>query len=285
VTEGTVQHDFDDDVVDVNTTYPFEQVITKVQAMVYPREVDSADVVLAQLQKSFQVAAGEDEDIKLLFRNPDTGDRCSYSSLATRVSGTDYVANASEDGSGADRTADMTVTVTSVSGNAITLNVANGGASAFWVTTLQQKGKGINRYDPVSYEAVDSGSYVSAKGERVLRYDMPYEDRFSEAENQADRLLSIWKDPICLIDGLSYFPEESATLTNAFLDIDIGKRITVAFTQLGIDQDYFVHKETVTMESNKLRVSYLLKPATSTIACRLDDAVYGVLNDSNCKLA
>ena len=285
IDETTVQHDFDDNVVSVSPTYKADLIKTKIISSAHPRRVDTGDVILGQLQKSFQVQPSATQSVTLNFRDPDGSERVSASSLATRVSGTDYIANADEDGGGANRTSDLTVTENTVSGNSITLDCANGGTSSFWVTTLQQKGKGIYLYDPVTYEAVDGSTGLAQYGEHILRYDLPYEDDYNEAVSFGDYLLSVWKDPTCQINGLSYFPEENATLSAAFLAIDIGHRITVNFTQLGIDEDYFVTKISVRLDRGKLRCSYNLVPAGSSVFMQLDDAIYAKLDETECRLA
>ena len=287
VDETTVQIDFDDNISQINLGYPADNIYTKVLCFLRPRETDTGDIVLAQVQKSFSVPAGEYRDIQLFFRDPNSGERISASSLATRVSGTDYIANAAEDGSGADRTADLTVTelTDDTSGNSITLRCSNGGSSSFWVTTLQQKGKGIYLFDTINAEGNAGVVYTDLHGERELRFDMPYEDDFAEAENFADYLISIWKDPLCQVTGLTYYPEKSTTLAQAFVDIDLGDRITVNIPHIGIDQDYFIYKETVRVDKGVIKCTYGLQPAGSATALQLDDAIYGELDSIYAKLA
>jgi len=283
--ESTVQYDFDDSVVSVKTNYPFDQIKTKVIVVAHPREVNTGDVVLGRVRKPFQVQAGDSRIVKILYRDPEGEARISANSLLTRVSGTDFIANADEDGGGADRTADLAVTESERSGNSIALCTANNGASAFWVTTLQQRGKGLYLYDPVVYETEENSTYIALSGKSELRFDLPYEDDYNVAVDYGDYLLSSWRDPIVHVSGLSYFPEVSTGLADAFFDIDIGKRITVNLTQIGIDQDYFVQHISTSWHKGKLRVSYNVAPAGAYAYATLDDAVYGKLDADECKLA
>jgi len=287
IDETTVQHDFEDDdeVVSVSASYPFDLIKTKVQSIAHPRDLTSADTKLAEIQKSFRLGAGETREVKLLFRDQSTGERISGTSLTTLASGTDYVANAAEGGGGADQTASLSVTTTESSGNSVTLSCENTSGTTIWVTTLQQRGTGIRLYDPVTYETEANNTYIVEKGENVLRYDLPYEDDYNVAVDFGDYLLSVWKDPVCQIDGISYYPEVSASLAQAFCDIDIGHRITVNLSQLGIDQDYFVRKISVTLNQGKIKCSYGVTPAQGAVYMQLDDTTYGVLDNNNCKLA
>lgn len=284
IDETTVQYDFDDDVVSVDTAYPFSLIKTKIICRAFPREVDTGDVILGQIQNAFLVPSGETRTVKLQFRDPNTGDRIAAASLTTLVSGTDYIANTDADGGGADQTANFTVTVNTQSSNTVTLDVTNSGTAAY-VTTLQQKGKGIYLYDPATYESEANGTVIAERGENALNFDLPYEDDYNQAVSFADYLVSVWKDPICQITALTYYPEESASLASAFMDIDIGHRITVSFTQLGIDQDYFVRKIDTSYDRGLTRVSYGVSPAGANVYMQLNDAVYGELNAPECKLA
>jgi hypothetical protein len=283
--ETTVQHDFDDNVVSVNVLYPIDAVRTRVISIVFPRETDDANLILAQSLEPFNIAVDDPRTIELLFRDLTTADRISAASTVTPiVSGTDFVANTQSDGGGANVTGNTTVTVAEESGNSIKLLCEYSGAGTAWLTTLQIRGKGIYTYDPVTYTAEDSDA-EDQYGDRVLRYTMPYEDDFNVGVSFGDYLLSVWKDPVLQLRDLTYYPEENDTLAQAFFDIDIGKRITVNITQLGIDADYFVRKETVRLDKGKLKVSYGLEPAGSSVWMKLNDAVYGKLNADECKAA
>jgi len=288
VDETTIQHDFDDSIAEITLGYPAANIITKARTFITPRETDDSDVVLGQIQKSFSIPAGDHRDITLLYRDPDSGRRISAVTPVTALaSGTDYVANDDEDGGGVNRTSDLSVTELTdlTSGNSITYRITNTGDTTLWVTKFQQRGKGIYLFDSVPAEAEAEASYTDLHGEKVLRYDMPYEDDFNVAENFADFLLSVWKDPICQISNLTYYPEKNADLAQAFVDIDIGKRITVNIPHIGIDQDYFVHQITVRIMNGIMRCSYLLAPVSVASAFQLDDPIYGELDGSMSKLA
>ena len=284
-TESVVQYDFDDSISEIATSYPSNLLKTVVQVVVYPREYDESDVVLGQLQKSFSVGAGADRDITLLYRDPNGNSRISTNELAARVSGTDYSATANEDGSGGDRTSGMVVTVVSQSGNSIKLNIANTSDVLFWVQVTQQKGKGIYLFDPLQYESRSSEDKITRYGERLLRFDMPYEDNYNMAVNIADYLKEVWQELICSVTGLAYYPERSAALAQAFVDIDIGKRITINLPQVGLDQDYFVRSITISYNEDKIRCEYGVAPAEASTWLVLDDIIFAVLDSNYAKLA
>lgn len=292
IDETAVKYDFDDSVSSIRTSYPSNQVITKVVCRAFPREIDSVDGVLGQVLKSFSLGAGETKTIKLDFRDADSGSRISAASLAARVSGTDYIANADEDGGGANRTADLAVAVATdnngdelVSGNAISLDCTNNGASMFWVITLQQQGKGIKQFDPVTAEAKSTDEVIAIKGEKSLRFDLPYEDDYNVAVAFGDYLLGVWESPQCLVTDLEFWPHRNDTLAQAFCDSDVGHRITVNLPQVGIDQDYFINQVSIKKVAGLVKCKYKLRPAGSSVFMQLDDPIYAKLDAVECKLA
>ena len=292
VTESVVQYMFDNSISDIHTSYPERLVKTVIQVVVHPREIDLTDVVLGQVQKSFSIGGGVTKEVTLYFRDPNGVARVSSASLAARVSGTDYVARANEDGTGADRTSDMTVAVATdddgkakTSGNSITLSIKNTAGTLFWVTVMQQKGKGIYMYDPLPYEARSSDAIIRKHGERVLRFDMTYADDYNTAVNTADALLTTWQELICQVKGLTFYPERSDALAEAFLDIDIGKRISVYLPRLGIYNDYFIANMSVSRDEGLVACTYGLAPTPSGNVCILDDTTYGVLDSEYARVA
>lgn len=285
VSVTAVQYDFDDSISAIRTTYPYANIFTKLISRAFPREISTGDVVLAQLQKSFSIPPGETRTLKLEFRDPSSGDRISASSLTAQIASTDYLGNAQEDGGGADQTADLIVATSTTSGNSKAYDITNGGAGTVWITKFQQQGKSILLFDPVTYETESTPAVIADKGEHVLRFDLPYEDDYNVAVDFGDYLLGTWENSVVLVNGLTFYPERSTGLAQAFCDIDIGHRVTVNLPQVGIDQDYFVNKINSRWDRGLVKASYGLRPAESTVVMQLGSAIYGVLDAAECKLA
>ena len=284
VDETTIQLDFDDYISDIDSAYPMSSICTRVITRAYPRE-SSTGIILGAIKKSFSITSSDPRTIEILFRDPETGERISASDAITPLTATtDYLGNSAEDGSGSDFTANVTATVAEESANSIKFTMSYSGAGTCWITKLQVRGDGLLRYDPATYEKEDTDGQ-NQYGDRLLRYDMPYEDDFNVAVSFGDYLLELYKSPILYLNGLTYYPERSTGTADAFIAIDIGHRITVNITQLGIDQDCFVIKKTDSLHKGKIRCTYGLVPAGSNVFMQLDDAIYGKLGEPECKLA
>jgi len=286
VDETTVQHDFDADISNIDPDYLDALITTRVITRVYPRETSSS-IVLGSIRKSFSITSSDPRTIEILFRDPETGDRISAGDVTTPlVATTDYLGNSAEGGGGSNLTASVTATVIDDGecGNSLKVKVEYSGAGLCWITKLQCRGDGLLKYDPATYEKEDAAAKI-LYGDRLLRYDLPYEDDFNVAVSFGDYLLEQYKAPILSLNNLVYYPEKSDTLAQAFCDIDIGHRITVNITQLGVDQDYFVRKITAWLVNGELVCSYGLVSCGSNVFMQLDDPYYAIMDASQTKLA
>lgn len=283
VDETTVQFDFDDHISDIEAAYPTDLLYTRVITRAYPRE-SSTGIVLGSIRKSFSITSSDSRTVEILFRDPETGERISASDAITPLEATtDYLGNSAE-GGGSNLTANVTATVAEESANSLKVTMSYSGAGVCWITKLQVRGDGLLRYDPATYETEDE-TCQGLYGDRLLRYDMPYEDDFNVAASFGDYLLELYKNPVLYLSGLTYYPERSTGTADAFMAIDLGHRITVNITQLGIDQDYFVIKKTDSLYKGKIRCTYGLAPTGSNVFMQLNDAIYAKLDVDECKLA
>ncbi len=290
IDETDVKYDFDQNTPTLNVEkvkYGEETVITRVKGLAHPREIDDSNVVLATSQNVFSLGSGETlEDIQLYFRDPNGDARVSALSIVDPlVANTDYTANSNEDGSGSDLTSDITITITSESGNSITVSITNSGGSLAYITLLQVRGKGMYRYDPMTTEKSSDQETIDKYGDLLFTYDVVYEDDINVVKDFRDSVLSDWETPIGIVTGLSYFPEFNADLAQAFMDIEKGHRITLARDLIGIDQDYFVQKIRTERVGGLIKCTYDLAPEVSTAWARCDDNVYGELGADVCKAA
>ena len=140
-------------------------------------------------------------------------------------------------------------------------------------------------YDPLPYEARSSTAVIADHGERMLRFVMAYADDYNTGVNTAEALLAIWQELICQVSGLTYYPERDDALAEAFLDIDIGKRISIYLEPLGIYYDYFVINRTVTRDEGLVVCTYGVAPASTANVLILDDIVHAVLDSDFARLA
>jgi hypothetical protein len=288
IDEKTVSTDFDtasDTSLKIDKAiYEVDNLYNIIRSKVYPREIDAAaTTVLGQSRNAFSVGAGATFTTKLYYRDPDTGERISgIEQVTPLVSTTDYLANANEDGSGADLTSNISI-VTDAGGNAAECAITNNGGTLAYITKLQIRGKGVYRYDPMEYEAIDTDSQT-LYGDRVLPYDMAYEDDVTVAKDIADVILADHKDPRQIVTGLRYNPLFTDQGAADFVAVEIGSRIAINDIQANIDGDYFVNGISIVQNVSSLEASYIVWKADDSDYWILGDSTYGVLG-STTKLA
>lgn len=228
---------------------------------VHPRRVDAAATTI--LFKRFDIADGQDAlEIPALssvvvfgpYGDPANNNaRCGGTSMQAPVSGTDYTANASADGTGANRTSDLTVTP-SFTANGVSVTLANGNAATIYVTLLQFKGKGV--YDTTAVETdatrVDSDEEYT---DVPIAVDMPYETDPNVGESVANEIVTVYGYDS---DRYLTFNALTAARLTAAVTVDIGDRVTVSEDANAISaRQFFVQSVQQTLTSAKdLRTTY-----------------------------
>jgi len=214
----------------------------RVEVITYPRKVDAAATTeLWVLQKSFKIAAGETKTGYVCrYRDPSGG--ASYvngrNMVTPLVAGTHYAAYANEDGTGADLKAFLTVTAT-FGTEAVSFDLENTGGTDLWVTMLKAVGKGIYIYDPVRVVYNDSASQLT-HGVHAVAVDMRYQEDPAVGEVFANTILSREKDPDYSIDKAVVAANKNSMSMMAFLQLEPGRRLSMAEDMTGISRDWFV---------------------------------------------
>lgn len=154
--------------------------------------------------------------------------------LVTPVAGTDYTANVESDGSGTDKTDEISI---SFSGYALTADfeVTNNDSSAVWLTKLKLRGKRVQENPAEASVAEDSTSQALYK-RRPLVVDNKLIDDVATARGVASYYLHWYKNPrpqIGQLVRLNQFPSQ--------LQRKIGDKITLQQTALSVDRDYHIH--------------------------------------------
>jgi len=172
----------------------------------------------------------------------------------------DYQANAAADGSGADKTGNLTVglsyPVYNSYGKGGKLTLTNDDTSPIYVTRLLVRGDGYNLKDRGSVYVEDVTS-KETYGEHS--YDVKAEilTSLAEAKILADDVESKEDAPRAKVE---------ITLTNAnkemltkILSLKISDRITVNYSDMGIDEDFFINKFIYNITEGGLNVEAVLK--------------------------
>jgi hypothetical protein len=141
---------------------------------------------------SVSIAAGETRTIWAKFADANNT-LCAADNVINPASTTDYTANATEGGGGADMTASLTVTPTIFSRSAKLECKNTHGSTTLWITLLKIRGDAITPI-PTEIKVEDSTSQT-AYGKRTLDIDVPWQQSVLTAEDYAQSKLNFYKDP------------------------------------------------------------------------------------------
>lgn len=250
-----------------------QDVINTVQITIHPRRIDPAATTvlwsrnIADGEQPVAIAAGVLlPDLLGRYGDPNNGrQRCGGTDMVSPVATTDYQMFANADGTGADLTADLSVTpsaLTTISGigaDGVAWQLENTGATDGFVTKLQIRGKGIYDRAPVVVKAVNAAS-VALHGVRLLQLDMPYQDNEAAAQAYAESILGLYSSAGSVPTSVQLAGHNAARLL-ILLSVEIGDRLTLREAQTGIAADVFVQACAYRLEGRKLTTTFTLAPA------------------------
>ena len=180
----------------------------------------------------------------------------------TTAATTDVLGNAAADGSGANVTSDLGITV-SKSSETMAITLTNNGSVTAYITKLQARGTGVSADDPATIRSSDSDSQTDF-GSRTWPSRTKFIPTTTEAVDWADFNLSIYKDPTAVL-RMSYFANRDQNALNEMLNRDLSERVTVVATgnaNLGINRTFFIEQVQHNISANRLhKVTYLLSDA------------------------
>jgi hypothetical protein len=145
-TEGGIQYE-----------YGYNQC-NSLELTAYPRKAGSAGTEIARASSVFALEGLASRTMTLRYRDPDNpGGTCAASTIITPVASTDYTANAESDGSGADYTSNLDVTVKNKT-SAAEVVLSNTSTSKIYVTLLKVRGTPLTALQPATITSVDASS-------------------------------------------------------------------------------------------------------------------------------
>jgi hypothetical protein len=217
-------------------------VFNEIEALTVPRRVGATLEVLVSLDGPIEVGAGETETIFVDYRDPaNEAEYVGGSNMEQPAANTDWTANAAEDGSGANLTANFDVTASHL-GSRVILELTNNSGSTGYVRGpggaegLQVRGIALRRYRSVSTFGTNETSR-SMFGRRPLptALVMPYQNDRAVAKVAVDYLAFVH-------GGLDNTPERVQLATDADDALqahgilrDVGDVITVDEAQTASD--------------------------------------------------
>ncbi len=253
LTDFTLTVTLTDTMNELKVIRSHDNIYNTIKAVTYPVQVREG-ATLYTSQREFEVKPGS----PLSFIAPYTdatgaGRRITGAENTVEpVEDTHYRASAFPDGSGDDISALCGVVVT-WGANSAAVTITNSFAGTMYVNLFNLVGDALLMYDPVVYETTDTTSR-DAYGNKILRYDMPYQEDPNVGEDFGDYLLARHKDPVNEISGVQFVANTNATLMTAAMVTDIGERVKIVETLTGISAEYFVNGVEHTIDDNKLHL-------------------------------
>jgi hypothetical protein len=237
-----------------------DDLINTARTTTHPKVVDASPTTVVYDQaNAIEFAAGETKTLLGPFRNPVTGDPIGATDVQPQVSGTDYIANTAEDGSGSNVSSSFTVVV-STGMNGASFSVTNGTGATAYLTTNRLLGLGIYDFGTSIHQASDPTS-IAAHGEHVVDFDMPYQSSQLIGQGAADFILAKYKDPLAQAYAVTVVGKTSALLTQ-ILTRDISDRVTVSETVTGVNDDFFINGIELTVHPQRfISARYVLSPS------------------------
>ncbi len=217
------------------------ELYNRIQITAYPRKVDAAATsVLFSLQAPLFLGIGQTYTFTVSYSDPQNKtSMVSGIEMVAPVASTDYLFNASHDGSGSNLTANLVVNAVYGAGDVIYTLTNTGGVSGY-VTKLQARGKGVYIYDSVSYVAQDPAS-LSINGPYTLMVDMKYQTDFTAIAAFAPELLAIYSIPKLSVEKATYAANRLTEMMDALIYLEPGDRVSIQEDVTGIDRDYYIH--------------------------------------------
>lgn len=210
-----------------------EEIANYIKVSGRPRKKASTTAVVANLEGATSIDPGSTLTFWLNYYDPDTKEQDTPADeMVTPVAGTDYTANTAPDGTGTDKTSQISVSVTFFSASA-KCDVTNNDTGTVYLTKFQLRGKSIQKQSLISYVTEDTTSQATY-GQRDFAVESDYIGSIHYAKDYGDFLLAQKKDP---------HPKVNVSLKNVFPDVlarELGDIITITENNTGVSGKWIV---------------------------------------------
>ena len=254
-----------------------------VTAAAHPKSV-SASIVLCGITSAVFVGAGQTIEFFLDYRDPNSTDRLiAGKNFTATAENTDYEARPNADGTGADLSANLTVTVDEFAAKAKFTVTNNGATGAYLVNgsgtpLCQLRGDGLIDNQADRRRSTSTQAY----GTRKLEIDLPYQADGDFAQDVASFNRARFESLADQVSALRFDPQRSDALMVEALTCDIGevKTVTETMTGLAALNVFVMGVEMEVTKGDYLRVRYLTAPASPFRFWQLGTTGSGELGES-----
>ena len=266
---GASVYTFDETMTGLTTASSVDELVNNVTTTIHPRTIDAAatTVIASTTGTPVAVSAGETLTLYLTYRNPtDERTLIGGTAIVNCTAVTDFLANASADGSGANTTSDLTITTTAYASTAklaiansgtVTSHLVNASGAAF----CQLRGKGIYQLSSQSFEAVSAQPY----GDKAISIDLGYQSSPGDAQSYALVVENAYNDqPSAQLQSLTIVGNSSDNLLQQVLAREPGDVISITESTVGASSlDMVIQSVTLDVTAGPwVTCTYGLAPAT-----------------------
>src|SRR3990167_1693228 len=210
-------------------------VYNDVNVTAHPRDIGSASEILWSLDTSREPTLSPSQVVtyRARYRDPNqTGFDIGGACMITPASTTDYIFRTAASGLGTNITSELTIAA-SLRANNADLQLSNSGSSTGYLNLLQVRGNAVRVFAPPTLTSV-SASSQTAYEKRTLSFNAVLQDDPDIAQDMADYLLSLYKDPADTISGIRFIANADNTAMGYARDLEISSRITITEMQTGL---------------------------------------------------
>lgn len=233
---------------------PWNEIRNYIRVSARPLTATAALTEIYRMYDAPAIEAGESITIWADFSYQ--GQYGPATAATTPVSTTDYTANTAADGSGSNRTANLSVTFTAYTTRAKVI-LENTGSDTLYVTLFKIRGTllhNVNETAQIAEDATSIGDYEK----RELKVSSPYLQEIVSAGYHADHSLTVYKDPrkvlwVRILNRL-----------NIQLVADLFDVVTLDLTELGASGDYRVTYIEHDFKPKQFVTTWRLEPVISS---------------------
>lgn len=244
-----------------------------------PRIQSDTVAVMASISESVIILSGQTVIFTLEYYDSVTKERgIPANNMVTPVATTDYTANTALDGSGTDKTGQVSVVAT-FQGASVDCEITNNDAAYVYLTMFQVRGTPIQKQAAIS-AATDDATSQTTYGQRDYTLESDYISTLRYATDYSEHLLITKKTP---------HHDVSVGIKNEWPDmfiLEIGDIITLVEPISGINGKYVIQSimhDIVTFDGLEHTTSYQVTQWVNTEYLVLDETTLGQLD--NRKLA
>jgi hypothetical protein len=247
---GDPVYTFDETMVAMNMRRSRQDVFNQTFVTVHPRTLDTAATVLWELTTTevvpsiphsstitmiaeFTEKIVTDVNFGASTSTHARGSQIASTNLTTPVSGTDWIANAAADGSGASMTSDIAMTISITGANTALLQFVNSGSNTAYLTTVQLRGIALRDDSATTLSQKDATS-ITAYGEQDVRIDMPYESDVNVGLGIAQWQNAINADARNTVPSITILGNKTSALLTQTLAREPGDKIGLVESMTGI---------------------------------------------------